>query len=379
MKVRGFDNARRGLTLIELVLALGLLMLLMIAVFQLFDRALSVWRRGETRRNLLEQASVVCDLFAGDLRGLDGGARSDCLAEWVRFDTDGDGVFETKWPRLRFVRQASAADVARIPGEAKVAPELAQKKLAREPDEPASATLERALPGLIEIVWLVAPASFQDKDARGEGVVWRGERLVGDGATKSFFAPDFFGTSNRPPAGATEEVTGGLLWMQLLFATQTSIVHDGWKLSKDLDSAATSWDAWSRDRPDAAAHPWNEKAAGMPKVRDLPLLPRRVRLELEFERPSDRVRRTRLTQVLETQDSNLRVDDVERVPHESDIYILIDAEWMRVGAIDGRSISVERAQRGTAATNHAAGALVHHGQRLVREVAIAMYREDWDL
>jgi type II secretory pathway component PulJ len=37
------------LTLIELVIALGLLALLMLLVIQIFDRALATWRTAETR------------------------------------------------------------------------------------------------------------------------------------------------------------------------------------------------------------------------------------------------------------------------------------------------------------------------------------------
>lgn len=364
-------SARRGFTLVELMLALALLALLMLAVFQLLDRSLSLWRRAETRRAVLEQASAVSDLMAHDMRGIEGGARGDILAEWVRFDTDGDGIAETKWPRIRFVRQASSSDVERVERQASAL-------VGRAPGEEDPA-IEPASPGLIEVVWLVAPASTKDKLARVEGRVWRGERLVDDASTKSFFAGDFFGGSNLPPAGQTDEVSGGLLWMNLLLAGQTSIVHDGWKVTSGLESAATSWDAWSRDRPDPELHPWNEKAPGMPKAKDLPLLPRRVRVELEFERPQDRLRRTTLAQPVDVGDTGLVVDDPDRIPREEDAYVLVDSEWMRVNSVDGRTVGVKRGERGTKAEAHAPGAMVHYGLRLVREVPVAQYREDWNL
>jgi prepilin-type N-terminal cleavage/methylation domain-containing protein len=362
----------RGFTLVELLLAVALLALLLVAVFQLLDRSLSLWRRAETRRSLLEQASAISDLMAHDLRGIEGGPRGDIVAEWVRFDTDGDGIAETKWPRIRLVRQASAVDVARVERQAAAAIERPKGSEEEPMLEPASA-------GLIEVVWLVAPASTKDKVARVEGRLWRGERLVDDKTTKSFFAHDFFGGSNLPPGGATEEVSGGLLWMDLLFAAQTSIVHDGWKVSGGLESAATSWDAWSRDRPDPELHAWNEKAPGMPKAKSLPLLPRRVRIELEFERLQDRQRRTALTHTLELSDTALTVDDPDRIPREEESYVLLDAEWMQVTSVDGRNVGVKRGMRGTKAETHAVGALVHYGLRLTREVPVALYREDWNL
>jgi hypothetical protein len=356
--------------MIELVLALGLLSLLMLAVFQLLDRSLSMWNRGETRRSLLEVSSTVQELLADDLRGLEPGPRGDFVLEWVNFDTDGDGVSETKWPRVRLVRQASAGDVQRV---------RLQDAPPRDAQDTAPVELDASAPALLEVLWMITPASLTVKDARVEGLVWRGERIVGDETTKSFFAPDFFGASNRPPAGATEEVTGGVLWMQLLCATQTSVVHDGWSLGTTQDCVATAWDAWGRGRPDVHEHPWNEAQPGMPRARDRALLPRRVRVEIEIERPSDRARRTWTTEPLESADSALRVDDGERIPRGEDAYVLVEGEWMKVNSVDKNLVAVLRGQRGTRAVPHPAKLMVHFGERLAREIPVATYREDWDL
>lgn len=359
-------------TLLELLLALGIFAFLVLALFQILDRSLSLWRRAETRRGLLAQASSLSELLARDLAGLDGGSRGDFLAEWVAFDTDGDGVEDTKWPRLRFVRQASAADVLRLPGEREAAPERPE----------GVTSLPRSESGRTEVIWLVVPASLTDRDARAEGVVWRGERAISDTSTKSFFAPDFIGRSNRPPAGAVEEVGGGLLWLGVLFATQTSIVHDEWRLATDpdcLDCAATSWDAWNRERPDRQIHAWNEPGAGMPKARGRPLLPRRVRFEMELERPIDRLRRTTLAEATEIGEAAIVVDDPQRIPREEGAFVLVDTEWMQVLSVSGTSVAVKRGQRGTKSVGHAAGAMVHYGLRLLREIPISTYREDWNL
>jgi len=281
-------------------------------------------------------------------------------------------VDDTKWPRLRFVRQASAAEMLRLPGE--------REKTAQSPD--GVTALPRSDPGLTEVVWMVVPASLVDRDARAEGTIWRGERAVADASTKSFLAPDFIGHSNRPPAGAVEEVGGGLLWLGVLFATQTSIVHDEWRIATSpdcLECAATSWDAWKRDRPDRQVHAWNEPGAGMPAATSRALLPRRVRFEMELERPVDRMRRTRLAEATDIGESAIVVDDPQRLPREEGAYVLVDTEWMKTLSVAGSSVSVKRGERGTKSVSHAAGAMVHYGLRLVREVPIATYREDWNL
>lgn len=364
-------RTRAGFTLLELVLALALLAFLMVAVFQLFDRCLSVWRRGETARAVMEQATTISDLIARDCRGLEGGARGDLVAEWVRFDTDGDGLAEAKWPRLRLVRQASVGDVARL--------QKAQDSAAQAPAADDELRPSRGAPGLVEVVWLVTPASLTDKDARSEGVLWRGERLVGDTSTKSFFANDFIGTSNRPPAGATDEVSGGILWCEFAFASQTSVVHDGWQQKNELAGVCVSWDALGKARPDRDVHFWNERQAGMPSAVDHALLPRRIRIRLEIERPIDRVRRTRLIEAVDNQDGVLRVDEGQYVPAGETEFVLVEGEWMKLEAVDGSRATVRRAQRGTQAVTHAAGSLVHWGRRLERETTVATYREDWDL
>lgn len=347
---------RRGLTLIELVLATGLLTVVVLAVFTLLDGSLALWRRSETRRSLSEQGAALLELLERDLRGLEPGARGDLLVDWVRFDTDGDGVGDQAWPRLRLVRQASVAELA------------ARAQAGEAPLGPA----------LIEVCWAVTPAG-SEPDERAEGVLWRGERKLDEAGGISYFDPAFFGRDRRPRAGALEEVGGGLLWMGPLLATQTSIVHSEWKLGPELADAATSWDAWSRARPDALEHAWNEPGAGMPKAGERPALPRRLRVELELERPIDRRQRTRTTSFLAANDLSFQVDDAGRLPSGPDAHLKIGGEWMRVTSISGRRVSVQRAQRGTEARAHAPGALVHHGARFVREIPVELFREDWKL
>lgn len=362
----------RGLTMIELLLSVAILSGLMVLVFQLIDRSLSVWRKAETRRSLLEQNATVMDLLAADLRGLEGGRRGDFLLEWVRFDTDADGVLDQKWPRLRLVRQASAREVGELMAQAERASQAADES---EAAKLAEIRRRRPTSALMEVIWMVAPLS-QKPDARAEGVFWRGERLVDDPTSKSFFAPDFLGTSGRPPAGSTEEVTGSVLWCQFLCAAQSTIVKDGWEIGVEPRDAAACWDGRGGSRPDKNTHPWNEAHAAFQGARSRVVLPRRVRIELEFERAADRDRRTRLSEGVELGDARLRVDDGQRLPPAGS-FILVDAEWMKIVSVDGDACTVQRAQRGTAPLSHAAGAMIHFGEALSREVVVLTAREDW--
>ena len=373
-RLRARRGARAGFTLIELVLAAGLMTLLMVAVFGLIQGSLSLWSKSETRRNLSEQATGVAELLATDLRGLESGERGDLLVEWETFDTDGDGLKETAWPRLRMVRQASEAELARL--EAR--PAVADPNAAAETGATEAAPERRLGSAQIEVCWAVLPFDLKDRDARSEGLNTRGARRLDDTQSRSFFEEDFFSASGKPDAGALDEVTAGLLWFQPLLATQTSIVHDGWFLGGELADAATSWDAWALERPDTTRHAWNAPGAGMPRIGENPLLPRRVRIELEFERAVDRKRRTRTLGVVELTDVAFDLDD-ERLMPEPGTHIKLDGEWMLVKTIRSNQLTVERAVRGTRAMIHEAGTMVHWGLTLVREVPVDLYREDWNL
>ena len=123
--------------------------------------------------------------------------------------------------------------------------------------------------------------------------------------------------------------------------------------------------AWSRA---------DEPAGGAQTER--PRLPRRVRIEIELERASDRARRTFLSEAAEQGDAALVVDDASRLPRSEEAFVLVDAEWMRVGAIDGDRAPVTRAERGTQRARHEKGAMVHYGFRHVRDVRLAAAREE---
>lgn len=344
---------RAGFTLVELLLALGLLAVLMVALVNLIDTSLEIWGRTESERDLVEVGSAVVELLGRDLDALEPGPRGDLVAEWAAWDLDGDQVPLGVFPRLRLVKRASPEELRRM-----------------------GAPADR---DLVEVVWAVLPnRDAPAGEGRSIGLLYRGERAAGEGDRLSFFAPGFVDAAGRTPAGSMEFVGGGVLWLSFQFATQTSIVHDGWTLGGKLEDCAASWDAWNRGRPDLDVSPWNEAGAGMPPVKDLPLLPRRIRIELEIERPDDLVRRTRLRNAAETNMTSLVVEDGNRLPPVGSM-ILVDEEWMEILSVAGPRVSVRRGARGTRPRLHGAGARVHYGHSLVTELRVPLHRDDWDL
>lgn len=340
---------RLGFTLVELLLALSLLSILIVALVNLIDTSLRIWGRSESQRDLVEVSSGVLELLGRDLAALEAGPRGDLVADWWTFDVDGDTAAGAPFARVRLVKRPSEGELAR-----------------RFPD--------RTVDDLVEVTWALLP----EPDAGGLGVLLRGERLLGDAERLSFFDKGFFNAAGKPPAGALELVTGGVLWFECTLASQTSVVNDGWSLGDSPDDCATAWDAWARGRPDESRSAYNAPAAALPSPDERPILPRRVRVRLELERHDDLLRRARVSAPVEADDGRIAVDDGERLPGPGRM-ILVGEEWMEVLAVSGDRATVKRGQRGTAARQHQAGALVHYGWNVERDVAVPLYREDWDL
>jgi prepilin-type N-terminal cleavage/methylation domain-containing protein len=350
---------RAGFTMIELLLAVGLFSLLLVALLKLVDTSMTIWQRTDDQRELGQASAAVMELFSEDLQALEGGARGDLLAEWVLQDTDGDGIEGMPRARLRLVRHMGAAGLQRL--------------AKRAPGEDLE-TFER---GRVEVVWALLPSEGRG-DERAAGRLVRGERLLEDDATLSFFDAAYFGASGKPAPGSTAELTAGVLWFEPWFASQTSVLHDGWSLGDTLADCGASWDAWTRARPDAERSLLNRPATGMPTAKDVPLLPRRVRLALELERTADLRLRTTLAAELGPESTSFLVRDGRKLP-EPGRFLMLGDEWMELRSVDGDRVGVTRGQRGTRALLHPAGALVHFGHRTVREVPVDLVREDWDL
>lgn len=351
---------RAGFTLLELLLAVGLFSILMLALMKLVETSLIIWGRTDTNRELQEMGGATLDMLAADIHALEGGQRGDVLADWRIFDLDRDGIDGAPMLRLRLVRHLGAAGLQR---------------LSRAMPGSGLETFER---GLVEVGWALLPGTMDSPDERAIGTLVRGERLLGDKDTLSFFDPGFFGASGKPVPGSLLEITGGVLWFNAWFATQTTILHQGWELGDGLQHCAASWDAWNKARPNPELSIFNHVPAGMPQAKDVPLLPRRVRIELELERPRDLRSRTRLRTAANVEDTTLEVRDGRMLP-AAGAMILVDEEWMRVLALNDNRVSVERRRRGTRAAAHPAEALLHHGWPMAREIPVDMTREDWDL
>ena len=387
---------RAGFTLIELMLSLGLFSLLLVGLLQLLDTSTTLWKQVDSRRDETEVSGALSDRLARDLSTLEAGPEGDLLVDWGVVDVDKNGVAGLRVARLRFVRRASPAEVARLrfqltPPEDPTAPVPVS-----DDGEPLPADWSRVDRGLVEVAWVLASAERPLTAGAAptfEGVLLRDERFLDDPDRLSFFDPRFLpvtSLSGRPTEGLTEELLRGVLWMEPALATQTTLTDTNlgpedasfqWKVGDRISDGASSWDAWNLDRPDLGLSSLNEPGVGMPDLDPArpgatPLLPRRVRVSFEIQRPKDL--RTVLRAPIDHDETSFSVADGERLPPEGG-HFLVDEEWMQLLSKSGDRVTVQRGQRGTLGTPHKASAPIQFGWRTLREVPIGLSREEWNL
>ena len=403
---------RAGVTLAELILATGLAPIVVAATVSIVDTTLSLWTRGETVRQAREEAAAVLSILGDDLRQVHGGEQGDLLVDWELFDVERDGVVERLHPRLRFVRDAAASEVARIErrrlaSEARAerdrialaagddAAKLAEALSELELLEAAGVSAEQAAQGmlgapdlrasrLVEVLYAVVPEG-REGDRRYTGVLYRAERIHSPDTPPVLLGDDAFDRRGMPDLNLAREVARGVLWMQPLMATQTTRLtpgedgRSGWGTERSAAGAATSWDAWRLGRPDPDLTFLNEPSPGMPRAGDRPLLPRRVRVTLEIQRPGDFDRAPRLLESAEESAEFFVVTNGAALRPAVGGHVLVAGEWMELKRVTGDRAVVRRATRGTARRRLPMESRVLFGESVEMDIPIALHEDNWRL
>lgn len=418
---RGTAGAKGGVTLAELIVATGLAAIVMTSLVSVTGSAIRLWTQGEATRDAREVSSAALGFLANDLRQLHATAEGDLVVDWFAFDLDRDGVTERLWPRLAFVRDASSAEVSAMARRsmAERARKMRDEAMARQrrqsiglqerSAEPVPESLEeddllqaagltreamalgtggiRDVDGaaIVEVLYAVLPEGTEGAE-RYTGVLMRQERLHTAGMPRVLTEPEAFDTRGRPDLQASREIARGVLWFRPLMATQTTLIDmerdtadGGWTLTDGLRTAARSWDAWGRNRPDVELTQWNEPAPGMPAVGPRPTLPRVIRLEIESQRAGERARAPRLLGALEEGATSFEVTSGARLVDAIGRYVLVGAEWMRLNDVSGDRAIVRRGQRGTTPRVIPEGTPVLFGSPSVIEIPIRVHDDDWRL
>jgi hypothetical protein len=410
---RPTDRTRRGTggyTLLEVVIAVGLLVLLGSGLATLLTQGISIWRRAENRGRVYDQARILLERMAEDIRStvvLSSSAGGDA---WVRFICDVDDLGRQ---RLRFVRTISAETsnaILRHGGKT-----LSLKTPAvydgRNDSKEARDGRLGAPGGLMEVIYLLDPRvsrthlwrgfrspvggmrSLLNQEVPGEEKLADLSGLIEDLERKSHAggmtekeqeehlkreaqAQDDF-EWNMSQLG--RPLTDGVLFLGFSFWGPTTNTWD--ETEKPLQLAGGS-------RPSGPLFHWDSTRAilnwtggdsdefmfrsidGSLTDSSDDIFPEQVEITLVLR--DDNSESSYLVDRISKSDDYFRVSKPFSLPeNEADRYLLVGGEWMYMRDVDGARVRIEsygRGRRGTEPTSHLQGARVDLGVTFRRVV-----------
>ena len=410
---RPTDRIRRGTggyTLLEVVIAVGILTLLGSGLATLLTQGISIWRRAENRGRVYDQARILLERMAEDIRStvvLSSSAGGDA---WVRFICDEDLLGRQ---RLRFVRTISAETSDAILRHGGKTLSLKSPAVYDGNNDSKEARHGRlgAPGGLMEVIYLRDPRL-------SESHLWRGFRSP-VGGMRSLVNQEVPGEEKlaelseviaelekRALGGAMTEkeqqehldreaqavddfewnmsqmgrpLTDGVLFLGFSFWGPTTNTWD--ESEKPLELAGGS-------RPSGPLFHWDSTRAilnwtggdsdefmfrsidGSLTDSSDDIFPEQVEITLVLR--DDNSESFYLVDRISKNDDFFRVSKPFSLPeNEADRYLLVGGEWMYMRAVDGTRVSIEsygRGRRGTEPTSHLAGDRVDLGATFRRVV-----------
>lgn len=351
----------QGLTLIEILVALGIFVMLGSSLVMFLRDGISTWRIGETRREGYERAEAILGPICDDIRAVFSDSNpgpGGGLVE-VALLCDRDSF---KRPRLRLVRaldDETRNPVSRIAGS--LTGGLADIDYRNDAMEARLGVL-RAPGGLAEVAYQLGPEM-------GSEILWRGYKspIGGDGTLFDDInlAPDVDGTPMR-----CRPVADGILHLEYGFwGGDRRHWVDG-----VVQKSVPLWDSTRGILPVMKQFGFHSN----PQSRDDHLddiFPDTVEILLVL-RPARSLTLGRLLTDIDDVQTTIDVDSTAQYPIGPETYIRIDEEWIRVGEIAARSFNdCVRGVRGTTPRVHLRHQKIVHGTDFRRTVRVPGTRD----
>ena len=390
---------REGYTLLEVLIAAGILSMLGAALVTVLTQGVSIWRRAENRGRVYEKARVLLDRLANDLRSTviadsirDGGEPADG-GTWFRFLADHDDAGRQ---RLRLVRTISGETEHALlrEGGKYVTTGVAARYDGKQDAWEAQAGLLAAPGGFEEVFWAL--------DSReGNTTLWRSVRAPIGGLGSLFHDGNIqqsassrqktsgkltAGTERtavvdtRPPFGGMARAqTDGILFLRFSFWGPTTTTWDPsvLPLCKPRPGKGSGplfhWDSTRAilDYGGSSGEYTFEAREGSLFDSSDDIFPARVEITLVLGDAGDTVT---LSEPITASTSNFLVSRALSISTDPrDRFLRVDDEWMEIESIRGRAVVVAgggRGARGTAAGGHGRGSLVQMGTTFRRVVEI---------
>jgi len=401
-----------GYTLLEVVIAVGILVMLGSGLATLLTQGISIWRRAENRGRVYDQARILLDRMSEDLRSavvLSGPGGS---GSWVRFICDYDNLDRQ---RLRFVRTISAEtsnEILRQGGQFLTITTPAVYDGRNDKWEAGGGDLG-APGGLMEVIYLRDPRA-------SETYLWRGYRSpvggMGSLFNESSMKDSELGKLSEKVDDSASELDRKLLTGGLGGEEQDELIQRGEEARKDIEYIMTGFsrpltdgvlylgfsfwgpttNTWEQVMPQSqpgakrSSGPlfhWDSTRAILDepgesgeftfRARDGSLtdssddiFPERVEITLVLR--DDNSESLYLIERVGKSTTRFRVSKPLSLPDEvSDRFILVGDEWMSMTAVNGTTVTVGkdgRGWRGTEAGTHLVGTRVDIGAAFRRVV-----------
>ena len=378
---RSSDARTRGLTLIELMVAMTIFLILGGSLILFLRVGIQTWRVGEERREVFERSQAILDQMERDLL---------CTFADPSHGTEGvvDVLFLSDYDmngrqRIRFVRTLAGEMRHPITRDAGTLTGALGDYDYIEDSMESKELLLRAPGGLQEIAYAMDPRPSQ-------GILWRGVKspigghgtLFDDENLYDFTELEEFektGDLVRSPLPRCRPFADGVMHLSFHFWG-----HETERWGDPGAGSGSPLDGWDSTR---AILNIEEYGATFPSVqgsrhehRD-DVFPSRVQMLVTLS-PARATRVARLADDIGPDDLTIRVDTTERYPDGAFQFIRIDQEWIRYDSRSSRSFEVSadggRGARGTEALSHERGARVEFGYTFSRVIRIPATRfSEW--
>ncbi|MGE4601723.1 MAG: type II secretion system protein [Planctomycetota bacterium] len=351
----------QGMTLIEILVALGIFVMLGSSLVMFLRDGISTWQIGEARREGYERAGAILDPISEDIRSLF--SRSDPgpgggLVE-VLFLCDRDSFGRSRLRLVRALDDETRNPVSRIAGS--LTGGLADIDYRNDAME-ARLGILRAPGGLAEVAYQLGPES-------GSETLWKGFKSPIGGNGSLFddinLAPDVDGAPAR-----CRPVADGILYLAFSFWGGD---RRRW-LDGVIQDPVSMWDSTRAILPAMRASGFHWDPGSRDDYID-DIFPDTVEIVLVL-RPSRSLALGRLSIDIDDSQTTITVDSTAQYPTGSDSFIRIDEEWIQVGKIIDREFTnCIRAVRGTSARVHERNTPVVHGTTFHRTVRVPGTRD----
>lgn len=342
-------RSRRGLSLIELLIAFAIFTVMIAGMVALMVGTLQGWRSSERGKDTSERAQRVLRQIERDLRC----AHLD--DQWIDDPSVG---------RLRVAQLLAAPDASGRP----------QMTLVRAGTQGAASTRRAGARYNPVDAYVSLTEVHYGMDPRKAGMLLRSEQVFDRFDVKkdrSLFSEK--ARKSGAPANLAAPVDNGVLHLEFLFWSART---QEWSTSKGPTAGGPSllWDSSRRDLPEFFM---TSRLRDVTEAPDF-VMPRTVRIVLVLEPLTGSERGTILTEPLGPGDRQMTVADGREIPDPPG-YVAVGSEWIAYDKKEGSVVRISRRGGGGGkkgeAVAHGVGERVRYGQTYISDVVMPLARD----